>query len=292
MRLLKVDTLEFVEFFEDRVPPYAILSHTWREEEVSYREMLQPITGATQAKEGYKKIKGFASLVSQTQWGYIWVDTCCINKDSSAELTEAINSMYRWYKNSGRCYVYLDDTCRWKTRGWTLQELIAPIEVHFYTCGWDFIFTKAELIYEIADLLKIEVGVLLSSDPSTASIAQRMCWASSRTTSRSEDMAYCLMGLFDVNMPLLYGEGGEKAFLRLQEEILKTSEDNSIFAWTLQDAHWSFHAGLLATCPAQFRHSAHIEWQHWNTNEEQTLPAHTKMGVSLTMATQIPGLRM
>ena len=169
--------------------------------------------------------------------------SCCIDKTSSAELTEAINSMFRWYKSSEVCYVYLSDVsscdyileqfkkARWFQRGWTLQELIAPDNVIFHSKEWHQFGTKAGLSAFISDITNIDPLFLDSENLASASIAQKMSWASKRETSRPEDIAYCLLGIFDVNMPLIYGEGS-KAFLRLQEEIITTYPyDFTIFAW-------------------------------------------------------------
>jgi hypothetical protein len=190
------------------------------------------------------------------------VDTCCIDKSSSAELTEAINSMFQWYKNAVVCYAYLSDLsprqdavmkdlgvddsredyslasknelqgCKWFTRGWTLQELIAPKIVRFYDETWAFRGTKDDLAKPIELITDIDNAVLRSCQTlADISIAKRMTWASKRKTTRVEDVAYCLLGIFDVNMPLLYGEGN-KAFTRLQEEIIKNNNDLSIFGWS------------------------------------------------------------
>jgi hypothetical protein len=252
MRLLDTASLELKEFTDDEIPEYAILSHTWGKEEISFQEMQQMsfvIGGYTsiplEQKAGYHKIRGSCKIVIQHGLSYIWIDTCCIDKTSSAELTESINSMYRWYQNARVCYVYLADVpnggdigsgdltfekSRWFTRGWTLQELIAPSDVRFYSQSWDPIGTKYTLSSEISEITSIDIGVLKGEDPQLMSMAIKMFWASNRKTTRPEDTAYCLMGLFDVNMPLMYGEG-KKAFIRLQEEIMKYSDDHSLFAW-------------------------------------------------------------
>ena len=201
---------------------------------------------------------------------YIWIDTCCIDKSSSAELSEAINSMYQWYAKACVCYAYLTDVTadeeiddegssfaksRWFTRGWTLQELIASSPLKFYSRNWKKIGTKADFKRTVAEITGVDIDVLDGQDPQTASVAKRMSWASKRVTTRVEDIAYCLMGLFGVNMPLLYGEG-EKAFIRLQEEIMKIEDDHSLFAWRAtdysdNDTEGEFR-GLLAKSPAYF----------------------------------------
>ncbi|KAE9365529.1 HET-domain-containing protein, partial [Stipitochalara longipes BDJ] len=242
MRLLRSTTLQLCEFTERGLPPYAILSHTWETEEVSFQEMQ---TGNSTEKKGYNKIKECCKIAAAAGFEYVWVDTCCIDKTSSAELTEAINSMYLWYQKADVCYVYLADyhgpthlgrlssgfrESRWFTRGWTLQELIAPESVIFFDSQWEDIGSKEFLREQISEITEIQVEALMGARLEDFSVAQRMCWASRRQTTRIEDEAYSLMGIFGVHMPMLYGEAGH-AFVRLQEEIIKKSTDHTIFAW-------------------------------------------------------------
>lgn len=283
MRLLHARESKFQEFFEANVPPYAILSHTWGpvNTEVSYQDMLYVVNaarrsqhsddeiGEIEARPGFKKIMECRRRAIDDGLQWVWVDTCCIDKSSSAELTEAINTMHRWYKKSAVCYAYLADlpdgygkssnpkplstwqmeafqNSRWFTRGWTLQELIAPRSLWFFDSGWKYFGRRSapeesepSLIQIVSEITGIPQRYLEDGDVQHASIAQKMSWASNRTTTRTEDMAYCLLGIFNVNIPLLYGEG-DQAFMRLQEEILKSSSDHSILAWsrspiTIQD---------------------------------------------------------
>jgi hypothetical protein len=195
---------------------------------------------------------------------YAWIDTCCIDKSSSAELSQAINSMYQWYSDAQVCYAYLSDVShsteqdskfsefrrsKWFTRGWTLQELLAPSEVVFFDRVWVKLGTKASLEDTISDV----TGITHMFRFGQASVAQKMSWASKRETTRIEDMAYCLLGIFDVHMPPLYGEG-ENAFFRLQVEILRKNDDESIFAWEADASE----SGLLAKSPAAFRGSSDV----------------------------------
>lgn len=273
MRLLKRlpnGDFKLVTFSDNNVPPYAILSHTWSEnEEVSYQELVEH---KGKAKAGYEKIRLCLEQAAKDGLRYAWVDTCAIDKSSSAELQEAINSMFKWYEQAAICYVYLGDVtdatsitseesefhrARWHTRGWTLQELLAPRKINFYTRHWTFIGTKYTLCQELSAITRISVDILTGDAPITyASVAQRMSWASRRETSRLEDIAYCLMGIFGVNMTMLYGEGS-KAFMRLQEEISKECNDNSIFAWQNIDGAEAGKGpcGLLADHPRHFRDS-------------------------------------
>lgn len=254
MWLLDVKTRRLVHFIdEQRVPGgYAILSHTWEDEEVLFRE-IDDQTATT--KKGYRKIDFTCREAIEDGFDYAWIDTCCINKDSSAELSEAINSMYRWYYQAHICYAYLADSqdilgkqgersydFRWFKRGWTLQELVAPKEVKFYTHDWHYAFSKTSRSEALSQMTGIDDDVLRNRNmlPSKP-IARRLSWAAHRQTSREEDQAYSLLGICGVNIPLLYGEG-TRAFVRLQEEIVKMSLDHSIFAWE----PWSLlHSGLL-----------------------------------------------
>lgn len=267
MRLLRTDRLEIEEFGFGQIPEYAILSHRWGEYELT----LQDIQNCIWAKEGFSnesaKIEAFRKVqqcclkAQSDSFRYVWVDSCCIDKTSSSELSEAINSMYLWYYKASKCYAYLADVqsistfkkSEWFTRGWTLQELLAPSEVYFVNKDWKVLGTKTSLREEISDQTRIPASILSGAELETASIAQRMSWASYRKTSRIEDRAYSLMGIFGINMPLLYGEG-ERAFIRLQEEIMRISDDHSLFAWKSQDVR----GGLLATSPDAFIDSNNV----------------------------------
>jgi hypothetical protein len=307
MRLLQTRTLKFEEFFDNAIPEYAILSHTWGAEEVSFQDALRITGAATPAatpaasaliqkdlacKAGWDKIKRTCSLALKDDLEYAWVDTCCIDKTSSAELSEAINSMFRWYECSKICYAYLADvpavgtldpsdpgdqfkTSRWFTRGWTLQELLAPSNVIFFASDWSYMATRHELAAAISLITGIRRSFLQRDDgddvgssctaqpakstekrlwdviqvagvppsqakPSTilgklrgSSIAERMSWAAKRQTTRIEDAAYCLLGIFEIHIPLIYGEGS-RAFIRLQEEIMTRSDDMTILAWNFR----------------------------------------------------------
>ncbi|KAL9038598.1 MAG: hypothetical protein Q9180_003038, partial [Flavoplaca navasiana] len=247
--------------------PYAILSHTWGDGEFLFEDLPKP---SSKNLPGYRKIEQSCALARSQNWNAIWVDTCCINKSSSAELSEAINSMYAWYHRSSVCYVYLSEfslsvddhgpsgirnsafrdefkKCRWFSRGWTLQELLAPFNVEFYDKDWHFIGDKAELASEISAATGIDQKYITNWDAvNEASVAARLSWASRRQTTRLEDQAYCLLGLFHVNMPLLYGEG-HQAFLRLQQEIASNTDDESLFAWCWGASEWrGSHSGIFA----------------------------------------------
>ncbi|GKT42661.1 vegetative incompatibility protein HET-E-1 [Colletotrichum spaethianum] len=256
MRLINTNTLDFEEYIGRNTPPYAILSHTWEEDEVSFQKMKQE---SRAGMKGFKKIQNICSLAKKGKIEYAWVDTCCIDKSSSAELTEAINSMFKWYERATICYVWLSDLtasadldtdlkkCRWFTRGWTLQELIAPKSMNFYNRDWKFVGRKMDLIQQLSEATSIPITVLLNTcSLQDVAICEKMFWAAERETTRIEDMAYCLLGIFDINMPLLYGEE-EKAFRRLQEEIIKTTPDMSIFAWAAKRTG-TLHSGTGSGC--------------------------------------------
>lgn len=275
MRAINTTTLQFEEI-EHQTSVYAVLSHRWGKDEISYQDYLE---GRNRDTDGYRKIVNFCKLAKEHAIELAWVDTCCIDKKSSAELSEAINSMFKWYKNSRTCYVYLADIppaseanyqtrhtrfkkSEWWQRGWTLQELLAPRHLEFYDSSWTRFGARHELLKTVESISGIESKYLLGDrhEYRRASIATRMSWASGRSTARIEDKAYCLLGLFDVNMPLLYGEG-RKAFVRLQLEIIEKSDDESIFAW--EGAH---HVGMLAASTDYFENSKGI----WNTRPRES----------------------
>jgi len=256
MRLLNTANLQLEEFPSDGIPSYAILSHRWESEEVTFQDLHE---GHGVNMAGYSKIRGCCRQAALDGWQYAWVDSCCIDKSSSAELSEAINSMFKWYRDAQVCYAYLSDVgpepsstfqqSKWFTRGWTLQELLAPEIMVFFDRDWKEIGTKLRM----RKLIESVTGITHLINFELASVAQKMSWASKRQTTRVEDKAYCLMGLFGVNMPPLYGEG-QKAFLRLQLEILGTSDDESIFAWKTAGEK----SGLLAQSVGAFEHSGNV----------------------------------
>jgi hypothetical protein len=260
-RLINDRLIEVEEFVESSAKPYGILSHVWEGSEILFQNIGLP---GTESNRGYSKIERACQLAARKGLNYIWIDTCCIDKSSSSELSEAINSMFRWYMNSDICFVYLFDLdegvttqsgleqCKWFTRGWTLQELIAPSNVEFYDAAWNMRGTKQGLEEILHQITGIDKNVLRNSDSiSNIPVARKMSWAASRQTTRNEDLAYCLLGIFDVNMPLLYGEG-YKSFLRLQEEIIKATPDLTIFGWKSPNPEEQEYRGILARSPHEF----------------------------------------
>jgi hypothetical protein len=286
MRLLNAKTIELVQFLPNQIPPYAILSHTWStdpDEEVLFSDVGQE--EAKQKPAYQQKVVPACRKALKHGFNYVWIDTCCIDKRSSAELQEAVNSMFKWYLHSSICFVYLEDVpskrdesmdsgigdcliikSRWFTRGWTLQELVAPGNIIFYSKYWDELGTRALLANLVSEKTRIDEKILTESilwhrqnSIFDKSVANRMSWAAFRETTRPEDIAYCLIGIFGVNMPLLYGEGEEKAFLRLQEEILKDSDDQSLLAWTpSSSSRRTTLCGPFAKHPIEFRDSSCI----------------------------------
>ncbi|KAK0715059.1 heterokaryon incompatibility protein-domain-containing protein [Lasiosphaeris hirsuta] len=269
----------------DNAPKYAILSHTWGDEELLFEDMATPekrSVAALSKPEGFAKMWSSCAMAKVKGFEYIWIDTCCIDKSSSAELSEAINSMFKWYALSELCLAYISDYggdeaaareapssrydasylnppgsftgSRWFTRGWTLQELIAPMTVAFCNRNWEYIGDRSSLAEAYTRAVSGEPAVnliRLKEDLTAVSIAARMSWASDRVTTRDEDIAYCLLGIFNVNMPLLYGEG-DKAFLRLQEEIIKNPFDQSILvcsSYSRPEGRWAM---ILAPHPSCF----------------------------------------
>lgn len=259
----------------------------------------------TYSKGGRRKILKFCDAVQRKGLvggavRHVWVDTCCIDKTSSAELSEAINSMFLWYRQAVACFVFLEDVqvnhhlppdnvgfdfeeARWFTRGWTLQELLAPAELYFYDKDWNRIGNKTGLAARISKRTNIDQDIILTGTWPHSCIAQRMSWAAHRQTTRKEDMAYCLLGIFDINMPLLYGEG-DKAFQRLQEEILRESSDHSILAWDAWGHDDSIeYIGALASHPYQFRSCYNVEALPSDTNTMKM--THESIEASLHVVT-------
>lgn len=269
-------------------------------------------------KPGFTKIKDTCNQAWLDGYLYVWIDTCCIDNRSSSELSEAINSMYKWYELAAVCYVYLVDLrcecsrlvetrahkaiitehvgcdvlvpelfapegpaktyiplptqsdlppmyedgagihqeacvsclrkCRWFSRGWTLQELIAPERLMFFGSDWNFIGSKRDLLCTLSDITGIDsIALSHRCKLEELSVAKRLSWAACRETTRIEDRAYSLLGLLNINMSLIYGEG-ERAITRLQEEIIRSSADSSILAWSRGLQH-----GLLTPSLSNFQ---------------------------------------
>ena len=273
-----------LDFGDDEATEYAILSHRWVGQEVDCDEMVglakMPMEERDEIRQrdSYQKILQSCKQAQEDGYEWLWVDTCCIDKRSSAELSEAINSMYRWYENAKVCYAFLHDVpdpClptasddkrylgskgwpEWFSRGWTLQELIAPSNVQFLNKDWQSIGDKRTLGPTLRDITGIPEDILIHGlDGNRPCVAQIMSWAAHRTTTRVEDQAYSLMGLLDVNMPMLYGEG-KKAFHRLQLEIIRASNDQSIFAWHPNRENRQL-GSILANEPSDFRNCGGME---------------------------------
>jgi tetratricopeptide (TPR) repeat protein len=255
MRLLYFDPLiglSLTDFSEKDIPPYAILSHRWGDDEILFEDIGNP---NYKSKHGYQKIEFCAKQIAQNQLQYFWVDTCCIDKWDLRERSRAINSMFRWYSKATKCYVFLSDVSvstateshqqndweasfrasEWFTRGWTLQELIAPVSVEFFSAEGRKLGDKAsleQLIYEITGIPpKALRGFLLSA----FTISERIQWANNRETTEEEDNIYCLLGILDVSMPTSYGEGKENASRRLQMEIEAAGSAPSIIPFSRND---------------------------------------------------------
>jgi hypothetical protein len=274
MRLLELENGEFslIKLGGNNIPEYAILSHTWGTdgEEVTFKDLMK---GTGKGKPGYEKIRFCAKQTDLDGLKYFWVDTCCINKADFTELAEAINSMFRWYREAARCYVYLSDVpdskdpkstiesafreSRWFKRGWTLQELIAPTSVQFFSRDGELLGDKKLREQQIHQITGIAIEALQGYPLSQFSIAERLLWAARRETKVEEDAAYCQLGIFDIHMPLIYGEGRNKALDRLLRKIQKSSNARSLLP---TDARWIM----------PFRNNTHI------TGHESQLAQHNE----------------
>jgi hypothetical protein len=240
MRLLHFDALGrlvLTDFRSKTIPPYAILSHRWSDSEILLEHIAR--NAYKDKQEGYQKLQFCAKQAAQDGLQYFWIDTCCIDKWNLPERSKAINSMFRWYNNAVRCYVFLSDVSTsaatepvqrsaweasfrastWFTRGWTLQELIAPVSVEFFSCEGQRIGDKASLDQLIHDITSIPLAALRNCALGQFTVSERKRWAKNRKTTEEEDIVYCLLGVIGVSMPTAYGEGQESASRRLQAEV-------------------------------------------------------------------------
>ncbi|KAJ4290293.1 hypothetical protein N0V90_010509 [Kalmusia sp. IMI 367209] len=243
MRLLRrcdIGGYSLTQFNDDTTPSYAILSHTWGAdaEEVTFDDINNDVDND---KPGYEKIQFCGEQAARDGLEWFWIDTCCINKSNKAELSQAIKSMFRWYQNATKCYVYLSDVStvkrktsgkivhwesalrgsRWFTRGWTLQELLAPRSIDFFSRERKFLGSKISLTQQIHEITGIPKAAIRGARLSQFTIDERLLWIEHRQTKLAEDRAYSLLGLFNVYIAPLYGEGTEGAFRRLLDEVHK-----------------------------------------------------------------------
>lgn len=297
MRLLKQSNdgeVSLTEDLIDNIPPYAILSHTWGPdtEEISFRDLTE---GTRKSKTSYDKIKFCGEQAKRDGLKYFWVDTCCIDKANHIELTKAINSMFAWYRNAERCYVYLSDVSRtaldthdksnqlpwessfkkskWFTRGWTLQELLAPSSVEFFSREGKRVGEKTSLEQQIHEVTNIPLPALRGTHLSNFTVEDRMSWAATRSTTRSEDWVYSLLGIFDVSMPIIYGEGVEKATSRIQRQI-EASEKEQVFQSRLPLTYLPLkHSGIrvLSLNPGVAGTEITADMEVFNLDEHESL---------------------
>ncbi|KAG8805657.1 hypothetical protein FRC17_005403 [Serendipita sp. 399] len=308
---------------------YSILSHRWGDREVTFNHLqildeqllasgqnlqipeklamlhANPAPKAP-SKTSLDKLSNFLKISEDKQCKYAWADTVCINKESSAELDESIRSMYAWYRDSRICIVHLSETDYlyemkqdpWFTRGWTLQELLAPRQFAFYSKGWKQITRsnsekgpigevdqkeakgEASLWVQVASITGIDIGNLLNFEPGLRDISKRMKWAARRKTTRIEDMAYCLIGIFNINLSIAYGEK-EGAFYRLQVEILQNSDDVSLFDW---QGPRSIHNSMLAASPACFSEALGLRKITLLPASDDPTFAQTNVGIRIPLA--------
>ncbi|KAK3401515.1 heterokaryon incompatibility protein-domain-containing protein [Sordaria brevicollis] len=292
MRLLHTRLLR-LEVFLDEVPPYAILSHTWGEKEITFHDFTASMD-SDRTGDAWQKIYNACYHAAHHGWEYIWIDTCCIDKNDITELSEAINSMFRWYEAAEVCYAYLADVTfpnnendatrgvdfhesRWFTRGWTLQELLAPPVLEFLDSEWNPIGSRDDWAAEIQEATGIRRQHL--TDFHRCCIATKLSWAANRLTTRIEDHSYSLLGLLGVYMPLIYGEGNH-AFTRLQHELVRKYNDESVLAWTqisgnsdssstskgldLRNAQNLSYGAVLAYSPRNFKQSVELETHRYD----------------------------
>jgi hypothetical protein len=306
MRVLNTTTFELhsreQEFFKSE--GYAILSHRWVGAEVTFDTLPEHLPELKSTEARYlaspqlSKIRGACETARQLGFTWIWIDNCCINKASQTELAESINSMFKWYRDSQMCITYLSDVkfdaaserrdgnspeifqkintvqpSEWFFRGWTLQELLAPKKMNFYDTNWTYMGTKDSLAPEIERITGISSAYLTNAMPfRDACIATKLSWMAGRKTTREEDIAYSMLGIFSVFLDPLYGEG-VNAFMRLQQLLQSTINDESLYAWSMpHPSHAKSYSierrsettwgpgewGLLAPTPDWFRGCGHV----------------------------------
>lgn len=326
MRLLNVHTLELKDFLSD-APHYVVASHRWT---LGSEATIQDVKNKENTdKSGYQKIEGFARYtrehIDNIDW--IWIDTCCVNQDSSQEVTEAVNSMFRWYSEAELCLAYLADVVSaenkdefknssWFRRGWTLQELLAPSLVVFLSQGWDLIGHKGRhgwrksaiwdhdclsLEPDIASITRIPELVLRDYENSKGlSTEDKLAWIGARETTREEDLSYSLLGIFNVAMPVIYGEGADSARQRLLRKIFKTTQQGDQFTrkvinWLSPPDPWINHASALRrhekSTGSWLLDSSH--YQNWKASGSGHIWLHGKPGCGKTVlcSTVIEDLR-
>ena len=256
---------------------YVMLSHVWGEDEPLYGDtkLIANILEMSSSSPGIVKLQNFCRIAKQRGFHWCWSDTCCIDKTSSAELQESINSMFKWYRNSALTIAFLWDVVqstsealkrsRWFTRGWTLQELLAPTAIEFYMGDWTPFLAPSsegatplnyklipEFVQSLETILCIDKTYLVDFNPGLDDVREKMRWMSTRRATKIEDMAYCLLGILDLRLPVLYGEE-ERAFIRLQDEIMKNTDDTCIFDWVGKPSSLNSY---LASSPSCFRQVA------------------------------------
>lgn len=330
MRLLDINNLEFTEFRDHERPTYAIASHRWQEEEVAYQEVRER---RNTHKKGYRKVEAFAKYVRENvhpiRW--LWIDTCCINKDSAAELSEAINLMFDWYRKAEVCLAYLVDAdsdtaqggrlfekSEWFERGWTLQELLAPKTVVFLSKSWEVIGNKGASFHnygrspvgrglecEIAARAGITENILHDYEKSRSlPVETRLKWMEDRKTSREEDLSYALYGIFEVALGANYGEGYKRARQNLlaainQEESRATQQATQfrmITDWLSPPDPWTNHEMARQQYESKtgswFLQSE--KYREWKIGAVRNLWIHVKAGSGKTIlcSTAIEDIRL
>ncbi|OJA15680.1 hypothetical protein AZE42_08810 [Rhizopogon vesiculosus] len=282
---------------------YAIFSHRWLSKEPSYQDMSKEVQA--DSTPGWKKLQEFCrKTLHDHRCHFAWCDTCCINKSSSAELDESIRSMFRWYRNSHTCIAFLSETAdlealrrsqtgeggvnidQWFLRGWTLQELLAPSQIKFYGAKWQPLISldiskndrfDKTIMPIISGITHIPIGDLESFNPGTNRVPEKMLWASKRRTTRIEDIAYCLIGIFDVSLMISYGEGN-RAFFRLMEEILKRYDKWDIFLWSGRCSRYNAALPYAPHCYPVGYKEMHVKPREDVATEEERNNANCDVG--------------
>ncbi|KAI6120017.1 hypothetical protein EDD16DRAFT_1578869 [Pisolithus croceorrhizus] len=256
---MKLVRTEILEHFQ-----YATLSHRWGKGEPSLRDIEGRNIYSMPFTRALGKLQAFCAVALKQDYSWAWSDTCCIDKHNDNEVQETILSMFSWYRQSALTIIHLCDVAdtdsfvnsEWFNRGWTLQELLAPRTILFYTRDWSLYKniassnhkTDAVVLEELETATGIESRFLTNFSPGMDNARLRLQWASMRRTTRPEDIVYSLFGIFDVRLPILYGESAEKALGRLLAEIISLSGDVSLLDWVGEPSQFRSYFPSKITC--------------------------------------------
>ncbi|KAG1908047.1 uncharacterized protein F5891DRAFT_1169157 [Suillus fuscotomentosus] len=235
-----------------------LLSHRWEETEALLHHIQDKNVRELKGLGGIAKLQSFCQIARDAGYFWAWMDTCCIDKSNNVELQESVNSMFVWYRHSALTIVYLSDVppssqpgalarSVWNERGWTFQEFVAPKVVRFYQKDWSLYLDDRSpnhkespaIMEELESATGIDPQALISFCPGMRDTREKLQWASKRVTTVQEDIAYSLFGIFDIHLPVIYGERKQSALGRLLQEIVSRSGDITSLDWVGQSSEFN-----------------------------------------------------